>query len=67
MFAMIFGLVTFEGAIAMFTNILAESSLGDMAWIGIFGGSLLATVLAIVLLSRTHPLAANLRRAEEER
>jgi hypothetical protein len=67
MFAMIFGLVTFEGAIAMFTNILAESSLGDMAWIGIFGGSLLATALAIVLLSRTHPLAANLRRAEEER
>jgi hypothetical protein len=38
-----------------------------MAWIAIFGGSLLSTTLVIVLLSRTHPLAANLRRAEEER
>jgi hypothetical protein len=65
--ALLFGLVTFEGAIAMFTNILAEYSLGDTAWIGIFGGSLLATTLAIVLLSRTHPLVAHLRRAEEER
>jgi hypothetical protein len=65
--AVIFGLVTFEGAFAMFTNILAQSSLGNTAWIGLFGGSLLATALAIVLLSRTHPLAAHLRRAEDER
>ena len=65
--AVIFGLVTFEGAFAMFTNILVEYSLGDTAWFAIFGGSLIATALAIGLLSRTHPLAARLRQAEEER
>jgi hypothetical protein len=64
--AAIFGLVTFEGAFAMFTNILVEYSLGDTGWIAIFGGSLIATGLAILLLSRTHPLAARLRQAEEE-
>ena len=65
--AVIFGLVTFEGAVAMFTNILVAYSLGGTAWIAIFGGSLIATALAFVLLSRTHPLAARLRQAEEER
>lgn len=65
--AVLFGLVTLEGAFAMFTNILVESSLGDSAWIGLFGGSLIATTLTMLLLSRTHPLAAQLRRAEEER
>ena len=65
--ALIFGLVTFEGAFAMFTNILVEYSLGALGWIAIFGGSLLATALAFALLSRTHPLATRLRQAEEER
>jgi hypothetical protein len=55
--AMKFRLVTFEGAFAMFTNILVEYSLGDTGWIAMFGGSLIATALAILLLSRTHPLA----------
>ena len=64
--ALIFGLVTFEGAFAMFTNILVEYSLGDTAWIAMFGGSLIATALAVMLLARTHPLAARLRQAEEE-
>ena len=64
--ALIFGLVTFEGAFAMFTNILVEYSLGETAWIAMFGGSLIATALAVALLSRTHPLAARLRQAEEE-
>ena len=64
--ALIFGLVTFEGAFAMFTNILVEYSLGETAWIAMFGGSLIATALAVALLSRTHPLAARLREAEDE-
>jgi hypothetical protein len=34
--------------------------------VGIVGGSLLGTAVAINLLSRTHPLLAHLRRAEEE-
>jgi hypothetical protein len=64
--AALFGLVTLEGAFAMLTNILVEVSLGNAAWIGIFGGSLIGTAIAVMLLSRTHPLAATLRRAEEE-
>jgi len=65
-FAVIFGVVMLEGAIAMMTNLLAEAALGSVAWIEILGGSLIATGIAIVLLMRTHPLAAYLRRAEEE-
>jgi hypothetical protein len=64
--AVIFGVVTLEGAFAMFTNILAQASLGNAAWVGIAGGSLIGTGAAIALLSRTHPLIAHLRRAEEE-
>jgi hypothetical protein len=50
----------------MVTNLLAQAALGSVAWIEILGGSLIATGIAIVLLMRTHPLAAYLRRAEEE-
>jgi hypothetical protein len=64
--AVLFGVVTLEGAFAMFTNILTQSALGHVAWVGIAGGSLIGTGLALALLSRTHPLAAHLRRAEEE-
>jgi hypothetical protein len=65
--AAMFGLVTFEGAFAMFTNLLVEYSVGSVAWVGIAGGSLIGTAVAITLLSRTHPLVEYLRRAEDER
>jgi hypothetical protein len=65
--AAMFGMLTLEGAFAMFTNILVESSVGSVAWAGIVGGSLIGTAVAITLLSRTHPLLRYLRRAEEER
>jgi len=65
-FAMVFGGITFEGAIAMLTNILAEARVGDLAWIGIFGGSLIGAAVALALLARTHPLREYLRRAEAE-
>jgi len=64
--AMVFGVLLFETAMAMLTTILAQYWLGNTAWVGVFGGSLIATALALLLLSRTHPLAAYLRRAEEE-
>jgi hypothetical protein len=63
----LFGLVTIEGAFAMFTNILVQHSLGNIAWLGIVGGNLIGTAVALTLLSRTHPLLEYLRRAEEER
>lgn len=66
MFALMFGVLTLEGAFAMFTNILVETSVGSVAWAGIVGGSLIGTAVAFTLLSRTHPLLQYLRRAEEE-
>jgi hypothetical protein len=65
-FAVIFGVVMLEGAFAMVTNLIAQAAVGDVAWIGIFGGSLIATGVAMALLVRTHPLARYLHRAEEE-
>ena len=62
---LLFGVVTLEGAFAMITNVLVQS-VGNVAWVGIAGGSLIATAAAIALLSRTHPLQAYLRRAEDE-
>jgi len=64
--AVMFGALTVEGGIAMVTNLLAQAALGSVAWIEILGGSLIATGIAIVLLTRTHPLATYLRRAAEE-
>ena len=65
--AAVFGVLTLEGAFAMFTNILVQQSLGNAAWVGIAGGSVIGTAVAISLLSRTHPLLEYLRRAEDER
>lgn len=64
-FGLVFGGLLLEGAFAMFTNVLVQS-VGNVAWIGIAGGSLIGTVAAVALLSQTHPLLAYLRRAEEE-
>jgi hypothetical protein len=62
----LFGILLFEVAFAMLTIILAEYALGSMAWLTIFGGSLVGTAVAVAFLARAHPLLAYLRRAEEE-
>jgi hypothetical protein len=64
--ALVFGVVTLEGAFAMMTNVVAAASVGNVAWISVFGGSLIGTGIAIFLLSQSHPLAEYLRRAEAE-
>jgi hypothetical protein len=66
MIALFFGIITLEGAFAMMTNLLATATLGTIAWLGVFGGSLIGTAVAMVLLSRSHPLATYLQRAEDE-
>jgi len=63
--ALVFGVITLEGAFAMLTNVVAVS-IGDVAWVGIFGGSLIATAIGIFLLSQSHPLAQYLHEAEAE-
>jgi hypothetical protein len=64
--ALVFGVLLFEVAMAMLTIILAQTRLGTAAWLGVFGGSLIATALALLLLARTHPLGAYLHSAETE-
>jgi hypothetical protein len=66
MMGVIFGGIILEGGITMVTNILVQTVVGTVGWIGIFGGSLIALAIAITLLAHTHPLAAYVRRAEEE-
>lgn len=65
-FAVLFGVVILEVAIAMVTNLLAETAVGPTAWVGLLGGSLIATGIGMVIMARTHPFAKYLHIAEEE-
>ena len=62
--ALVFGLVTFEIALAMLTVLLSHLGLGELAWVRIFGGSVVGVAVALFLLSRRHPLASQLRHAD---
>ena len=64
--AVAFGFPMVEFVFALVTVLLSHLGLGELAWVRIFGGSLIGTAIAIVFLARRHPLAAELRRAEEE-
>jgi hypothetical protein len=55
-----------EIAFAFLTALLANLGLGNLAWVRIFGGSLVGAAIAIVFLSRRHPLMAQLREAEKQ-
>ena len=65
--ALVFFFVMTEIAFAMITVLLSNLGLGELAWIGIFGGSLVGAAIAIIMLLRRHPLAALLHAAEDER
>lgn len=65
--ALVFGLVAFEIALAMLTVLLSHLGLGELAWVRIFGGSLVGMAIALFSLSRRHPLATQLRYADHER
>ena len=62
--ALVFGLVTFEIAVAMLTVLLSHLGLGELAWIRIFGGSVVGVAVALFVLSRRHPLASQVRHAD---
>jgi hypothetical protein len=59
-----FGFLMMEFAFAMVTVMLSHV-LGELAWVRIFLGSLIGAGVAIIILSRRHPLGAQLRQAEE--
>ena len=64
--ALVFGFVVLEIAFAMVTVLLSNLGLGDLAWLRIFGGSLIGAAIALATLSRKHPLLEQLRQAEHE-
>jgi hypothetical protein len=66
MLAVVFGFLMFECAAAMMTVLLSHLGLGDLAWVRIFGGSVLGATIALFVVARNHPLAAQLHRAEVE-
>ena len=66
MLAVVFGFLMFECAAAMMTVLLSHLGLGDLAWVRIFGGSVLGATIALFVVARDHPLAAQLHRAEVE-
>ena len=63
--ALVFGLVALEIALAMMTVLLSHLGLGELAWVRIFGGSLVGVAVALLVLSRRHPLASQLRHADQ--
>ena len=65
--ALVFGFLVIEIAFAMVTVVLSHLGLGDLAWLRIFGGSLIGAAVAVKILTRRYPLAALLREAEAER
>ena len=64
--ALVFGIVTLEIAFGMLTILLSHLGLGARAWLGIFGGSLIGTGLALFVLSRQHPLVTLVRDADSD-
>src|SRR6266542_5736565 len=62
--AVAFGFLIVEFAFAMLTVLLSHLGLGELAWLRILGGNLVGVAIALLVLSRRHPLAAELRKAE---
>lgn len=65
--ALIFGLVMVEIAFAMLSVIVAQAGVGPLAWVQIFGGSLLGLTALLIHLGSRYPVRALLQAAEEER
>jgi hypothetical protein len=63
---LIFCFIIIEIAFAMVTIFLSNLGMGELAWLRIFGGSLVGGLIAFGVLQRRHPLALYLHRAEAE-
>ena len=60
------GFLILEFAFALVTIVFTHAGLGALAWLRIFGGSVLAAAVALVILTRRHPFVAALRQARLE-
>ncbi|HEY2376155.1 MAG TPA: hypothetical protein VGH98_09295 [Gemmatimonadaceae bacterium] len=65
-FAVGFGFLMLEFAFALVTAAFSSGRLGELAWVRLFGGSVIGAVIAIVIVTRRHSLVALLHQAEEE-
>ena len=61
-----FGFLMLEFAFALLSAALWHSPLGSLAFLRIFGGSVIGAAVAFTVILRHHPLAALLHQAEEE-
>ena len=61
-----FGFLMLEFAFALVTAAFSSGRLGELAWVRLFGGSVVGAVIAIFMVTRRHPLLALLHQAEEE-
>jgi hypothetical protein len=60
------GFLILEFAFALATIVFTHAGLGALAWLRIFGGSVIAAAVALAILARRHPLMAALRQARLE-
>jgi hypothetical protein len=64
--AMVFGAVLFQTACAMGTVVLAHLALPDLAWVRLFGGSVVGSIVTVAWLHEAHPLGEVLHASEAE-
>ena len=64
MMALVFGFLMVEFGFAFLTAVFSTLGLGALAWLRLFGGSVIGALVAVAFLSRRHPLAAQLRQAK---
>ena len=64
MMALVFGFLMVEFGFALLTAVFSTLGLGALAWVGLFGGSVIGALVAVAFLSRRHPLVAQLRQAK---
>ena len=60
---LVLGFLILEFAFALVTIVFTHLGLGTLAWLRIFGGSVIAATVALVILTRRHPLVAAVRQA----
>jgi hypothetical protein len=61
-----FGFLMLEFAFAFVTAAFSSGRLGELAWVRLFGGSVVGAMIAVFMVTRRHSLLALLHRAEEE-
>ena len=65
-YALGFGFLMLELAFALVTAAFSSGRLGELAWIRLFGGNVIGSVIALAIVMRRHPLVALLHQAERE-